>query len=160
MNEQRPAAKVPLHDQLIATAQFKATLELNLEYVSQYQESLKGIEEGEIRSMEAGVDCSVKDGKIHIQRDEPTQKHFESMVSERTMALLLIQRAKAGQALLKKMWQFHRDQQINFVGEGGEEYNPEDLPMYVAKKFGRLVDDNPDYVNQIAFIVMRVLQPQ
>lgn len=159
MAEQQKVVKVPMHDQMIQIATVQATRELNLEYVSLHQESLKDMEEGEVRSTEAGVDCTLKDGKIYFQRDETMQRHFDSVVSERVMALLLIQRSKAGQALLKKMWQFHVEQQISFVGENGEEYNPEDLPMYVAKKFGRLVDDNPDYVNQIAFIVMRVLQP-
>lgn len=151
--------KVSPHDRLIQAAEMTAQREINIEYYDLHKERLEEMEEGEVRSTEAGVDCSMKDGKIYFNRDGAALLHFNALVSKRVMALLLIQVQRGKQAFLKKLWEFHLEQQMSYIGEGGEEYNPDDLPMYIAKQLGGLVDDNPDYLNQQCFIVMRVLQP-
>lgn len=147
------------HDRLIMSARLAADKEVSTDWIANHQELLGQLEEGKQFSMPDGIVITRQDGKIYFERSGSALEIHEALVDERAMALLFKQRANSGQAILKLMWEFHVKQRIAYRGEDGEEYNPDDLVMYVNKTYGPLMDDNPYYADQLAFVVLRVFQP-
>lgn len=160
MTDQVPAAiQIAPHDRLIKTAQTAAQREVNLDCAAQYKETIANVEPGVKTLIAPGLFALVEDGKIYFERDGAELLHFHTLVAERAITLLFVQASRTKQAILKMLWEFHRDSMLLYRGEGGVEYNPEDLPQYVNEKFSKLMDDDPYYTDQMVFIILRILQP-
>lgn len=158
MIDQTPV-KVSAHDRLIRTAEIAATSEINTDYVAKYRETIDEMKAGQETLIALGLYALVEDGKIYFRREGTELLHFNTLVAERAITLLFVQASRTKQAILKKLWEFHRDNMLLYRGENGIEYNPEDLPQYVNEKFSKLMDDDPYYTDQMVFIILRILQP-
>lgn len=79
----------------------------------------------------------------------------KARVYKQSLHELFAIRQNIGQTILSILWEVYYQGLIQYMGENGEEYNPEDFNLWLLNEFEEY---EPTYVRQLGLVFTRVLQ--
>lgn len=100
------------------------------------------------------LDTEVEQGLAKLD-DGVREVATEALAYREALKSLANTHAGIGYALLAGLWHIHKNGLLSYMGESGQEWNPEDLSEWARETFEGLIGDN--YIYQLCYAVQNVL---